>query len=299
MNDRFAYLVAKYLDQSLGERERAEFEYYLGEPLCAAYFKDAEEIEYLLKNELSPYLLSEIGMKNPQYIDDPEIAEFEKLVEEFTGRHHPEVIRMVTKMHSNMLRRNKRVRFALFASIPVAAAVLVGLIFLLLSLKKETPQELFAQYYRPYYFESYRSAKSDEALYWSAVEYYQYGKYAACAAMCRKIIAQNPGIPEYAFLYGMNYMVMDSMERALVMFEKVKDHPEYLERGLLVPSHWYSSLCYLSLGNADSALVELHALKGAILWPKNRYMREELTEKVEKIVKRKEVKRVESLEGRR
>jgi len=30
MNDRFAYLVEKYLENCLEEKEKAEFEYYLG-----------------------------------------------------------------------------------------------------------------------------------------------------------------------------------------------------------------------------------------------------------------------------
>jgi len=299
MNDRFAFLVEKYLDNSLEEKEKAEFEYYLGEPDCALYLKHAEAIEYLLVNELGPFLRELAMGEHPELRDDPKMEEIFRIIDKHSDIPNPELKGMVKMFHSNMLRRKKRVRFALFASIPVAAVLLIGLFLLLFPFKKETPQELFALYYRPYYFESYRSAESDEALYWRAVDYYQYGRYSSSAALCREITSDGSNIPEYFFLYGMNYMGMDSMERALVKFKKVKEHPEYLERGLLAPSHWYSSLCYLSLGNADSALVELHALRGAILWPANRYRREELTEKVERIVKRMEEGRRQKAEGRR
>ena len=51
------------------------------------------------------------------------------------------------------------------------------------------------------------------------------------------------------------------MQTAIQQFKTVNDLPGDKEGRLYVSAHWYASLCYISMGKVDSALVELEKLK--------------------------------------
>jgi tetratricopeptide (TPR) repeat protein len=241
MDERFTYLVEKYLDHNLTETEKNEFEKYLAEPLCMDYLEKAIKAEKLM---MEGFRLLKTEADDFQY-----------------GKNISEETREAVRlMHRNMLNRRKRIR--LFSYAGMAAAVLIGLVFFWASHPKPTPQLLFKQYYRPFEYLTVRGTSEGYIIYANAVSYYMGGNYEGCSKICREFLATQPPVPDVHFLYALNLMQMDSLQSALEQFNAATDFPLEKNSYFYVSVYWYKSLCYLAMGKADSALVELDRIKG-------------------------------------
>jgi len=283
MDERFTYLVEKFFDNSLEERERVEFENYLLNPVCSDYLEKAKKAERIIEKGYWRLLGKEYKKEFPDA--DPEVFSEEIMEDIFKYRNKvsDETKEKVRAMHREMLRQNKRNRLLIYGSVAAAAIVVIGMFLIFAPGAKKKTGELYALYYKPQVFESFRSSENAIDRYRKAIIAYNLSDYTTGAAICRELISTGSGVPGYRFLYGLCYMGMDSMENALQQFKEVKEHPDYIDKGLLIPVHWYASLCYLSMGKADSALNELDKLEGMENGLLKEYRVKELKEDLKKL----------------
>jgi hypothetical protein len=141
MDERFTYLVEKYLDNNLDEREKAEFEKFLTDPLCSEYLEKIKKVEmfveegFRMRNERAARRAAAAGKKKPGYPEPDDISE--EVKEDYLkygGLRNPETVAAVKQMHQNMLKHNRNIRRLIFGS--VAAVILIGIaiIYLLTSM---------------------------------------------------------------------------------------------------------------------------------------------------------------------
>ena len=184
MNERFTYLVSKYLDKGLTDAEKVEFEKFLNDPLCADYLKKAEIAEKIIdegfrkriadaKKKISPHL------DNNDFQKEIEEGELHKEIEEDISSYGSDLSahthKAVSQMHRNMNDGRKRTFLLRYAGI--AAAILFAFIFFRALYPKPTPQMLFEEYYKTYDFLIIRSSIHEDEIYSNAIVNYLEGNY--------------------------------------------------------------------------------------------------------------------------
>jgi tetratricopeptide (TPR) repeat protein len=250
MDERFTYLVEKYLDDTLTEKEKEEFRKYLDDPLCEDYLAKATKAEKLMKE----------GFR----LLNTEADDFQKNLNEDIERYGQnisnETRETVRQMHQNMLNRKKKIR--LFSYAAIAASLLIGLVFTWVLYPKQTPQMLYKQYYTTYEYLIARGASKGDRIYSGAIGYYMEGLYDASSKMCQEFFESQPSDPEVHFLYALNLLQMDSLQSALEQFNAAASFSLEKDSFFYVSVYWYKSLCYLAMGDTDAALRDLDKLKG-------------------------------------
>jgi len=265
MNERFAYLVEKYLEDDLLGEEVAEFEKYLTDPECAKYLKEAEHIEKIMMERLRELVLEvekkEILKTFPEGLPKEiiEDSENEELMPKELFKE------LLEKEHRLMLRRRRKSRLLAYGS---AAAVLISLlIFFIPKANRETstspPVDVFETYYRPFEFIVTRGGSDAKSTYERAESAYIDANYNFSANLCRKLVDSGVSESEVYFLYGLNLMALDSMRLALQQFGALEGFPNLSYGYLASYGPWYAGLCYFYLGKKDSALLELDKIRGA------------------------------------
>ncbi len=261
MDERFTYLVQKFLDNNLQGSEKKEFEKYLADPLCAAYLEDAKKVDKVIEEGFRE-IIDHVNKKGELLEKEKEIPE--DIIEAFKlygNSYDPEIKKRIEEAHQDMLRRRKRIRLLSYGA-AAAAAVIIGLVLIFTPYNTSSPEELVKQYYKPYEYFVTRSAPADQVQFYNAINAYMSGNYSTGAGICREILDAEPQNPDFSFLYALNLMGLDSMQTAIQQFKVVNDLPGDKEGRLYISAHWYASLCYISVGKADSALIELEKLKG-------------------------------------
>ena len=288
MDKRFKYLVEKYLDNTLSKTQKAVFEKYLEDPACREYLEDAEKIEKIMeegfrilnKKAARAVRSPEPGVgrqdkksaiENPQSeIEEDDIPEeIKQDVLKYGAINDPEARAAVNHMHERMIRRN-RILFLLKYVIP-AVFLIISLIFLWTDYFKPLPQSLYRAWYKPYEYTVISTKRVPDERIRSAMSLYKTADYAGSARLCNEIIASGKHGGDIHFLYGLNLMGRDSMQRAIQEFNaqinspsvkpsqkfrfSMKDTKQHL------PVNWYKSLCYLKLGRPVSALLSLVGMK--------------------------------------
>jgi len=265
MNERFAYLVEKYLEDDLLGEEVAEFEKYLTDPECAKYLKEAEHIEKIMMERLRELVLDvekkEILKTFPEGLPKEiiEDSENEELMPKELFKE------LLEKEHRLMLRRRRKSRLLAYGS---AAAVLISLlIFFIPKANRETstspPVDVFETYYRPFEFIVTRGGSDAKSTYERAESAYIDANYNFSANLCRKLVESGVSDPDVYFLYGLSLMALDSMRLGLQQFNTLAGFPNLSYGYLAYYGPWYAGLCYFYLGKKDSALLELDKIRGA------------------------------------
>ena len=255
MDERFTYLVEKYLENELNAEEQDEFGKYLSDPGCAEYLKRAAEIEELMAAGIRRFAVKDSDKKKqaPEQGDGNE-----EMYGSGGSDDHSETREMLRRVHRQMITRKRRVRIYSYSGI--AAAVLTGL-FLFFQLRPgPDPQSLYDTYYKTWQFEVRRSVESNPGLYSRAKSAYMAGDYSGSAEMCRTMLVTRPPEPEIHLLLGLNLMDLDSIQGAIQQFKAAATFPMDKQGIFYAPVHWYQALSYLKAGNKDSARIALKAI---------------------------------------
>ena len=276
MNKRFTNLVSKYLDSQLNEKENAEFTEFLKDPLCVTYFNKAVKADKVIeevfrmtreREEKRAAAAGEeaaaagAGKKKPGYSEQDDIEEQVKEdIIKYGGMRNPETVAAVKRMHQNMLIRRKNIRRLVFSS--VAAALLIGLAIIFKNPTLTSPQKLSEKYYERFQFINLPGFIESNKKYDKASLAYIKFDYSLSAQICRDILASGNPDPDVHFLYGLNLITSDSLESALQQFSAAANLISEKDKSLYVPVHWYSALCYLSMGKSNAALRELEMIRG-------------------------------------
>ena len=255
MDKRFKYLVEKYLDNTLSKTQKAVFEKYLEDPACREYLEDAEKIEKIINNGLKKILSLKTKNRDFDLAEDDIPEEIKQDVLKYGAINDPEARAAVNHMHERMIRRN-RILFLLKYVIP-AVFLIISLIFLWTDYLKPLPQSLYRAWYKPYEYTVISTTRVPDERIKSAMSLYKSGDYAGSASLCNEIIASGKHGGDIHFLYGLNLMARDSMQRAIKEFDAQINSPsvKYTEKHL--PVYWYKGLCWLKLGRPDSALLTI------------------------------------------
>jgi hypothetical protein len=254
MDRRFKYLVAKYLDNELDVAEKKELADFLRDPAYMAYLRKEEKAEKVIR----------IGLRNMLKKDalpdqfDKEMDEIPEEIKEdvrlYGGKADPAVREQVKRMHEQMIRRRKIRLVVKYAS---AAFLVVSLYFLWTDYLVPIPQSVFRAYYKHYAFAEISPATIPDERIRSAMSMYEKGDYAGSAGICRGIIASGTTEGDIHFLYGLNLMALDSMERAIKEFDvQISSYP-IKDTTTRPPVYWYKGLCYLQLNKPVAALREI------------------------------------------
>ena len=86
---------------------------------------------------------------------------------------------------------------------------------------------------------------------------YKSADYAGSARLCNEIIASGTRKGDIHFLYGLNLMAMDSMQKAIREFDVQINSPSVTVKKQHLPVYRYKALCRLKLGRPDSALLTI------------------------------------------
>jgi len=260
MDERFTYLVEKYLDNDLSVTEKAVFEKYLEDPACRKYLENAEKIEKVMKEEFGRMQekaqgsgRGARGMETGEEDDIPEEIKLDVL--KYGGKDDPVARGKVRRMHEQMIRRG-RIRVFLKYILP-AASLLVGVYFLFTDYFKPVPQSLFRARYKSYEFKITGTETIQDKRIMTAMSMYESGDYQGSTGLCRDIIASGTEEDGVRFLYGLNLMALDSIKRAIQEFDAQINSPSLTDADKQLPVYRYKSLCYLKLGKPFKALREI------------------------------------------
>ena len=268
MNKRFTYLVSKYLDKGLTDAEKVEFEKFLDDPLCVDYLKKAEIAEKIIEEGFRKRI-ADAEKKIVPHTDvgalqkEIEGGEFQEEIEADISRYGSDLSahthKAVSQMHRNMNDGRKRTVLLRYAGI--AAAILFTFILFRALYPKPTPQMLFEEYYKTYDFLIIRSSIHEDEIYSNAIVNYMEGNYDKSSKLCRESLASQVPDPKIHFLYGLNLIQLDSLQKAIQQFNNTSSFPLEKDSNLNLSVYWYESLCYLAMSQPDSALLSLDMIK--------------------------------------
>ncbi|MCK4921364.1 MAG: hypothetical protein KAS71_09985, partial [Bacteroidales bacterium] len=90
-----------------------------------------------------------------------------------------------------------------------------------------------------------------------AIVNYMEGNYDKSSKLCRESLASQVPDPKIHFLYGLNLIQMDSLQKAIQQFNITSSFPLEKDSNLYLSVYWHESLCYLAMSRPDSALLSL------------------------------------------
>lgn len=253
MDERFRYLVEKYLDHNLNKEEQKEFDTFLKDPVNKEYLIKAEKAEKIIEEgfkHIITKLENNLNIPKPDELND----EIEAAIKTYQGNTSKEAKNIITQLKQ----KHRRVNYSILG---LAATILIACLILFLPFKSNpTNRELYYQFYNPYEFISTRCV-TDGSAYKMAIQKYMQRDYSASSNECKKILVDSAAEVEVRFLYGLNLMALDSIPRALEQFNTILEtNPESSEH-LIKLSHWYKGLCFLYLDKREEAIMELEYLK--------------------------------------
>ena len=256
MNKRFKYLVEKYLEHSLSAPEKAEFEKFLDDRACAEYLKRAEKSERIIQEGFRLLIeKADAAASARAEAEDDTPEDIREVVKRFGGKDDPVARAAVKRMHEQMIKR-RRISY-LFKYFVPAASLLFGLYFVWANYLQPLPQSLYSAQYKPYeYSVISNTTVSDERII-SAMTMYKSADYAGSARLCNEIISSGMQGGDIHFLYGLNLMELDSMQRAIQEFDAQINSPSLNDPEKDPPVYWYKGLCYLKMGRPVSTLLVL------------------------------------------
>ncbi len=278
IDERFEFLVVKYLDDGLSLDEEAELSVYLLNNECEEYFEKSKAANTIIEEGMRDLMRRK---RNKDREEDPVLAgipeevldEIDSLVEEHEarekrsdrgeegeadGERSRQEKKMLKILHRKMVFRRRTWQYAVAAGIIVlvfASSYFLG------TIHKPTNHELYLCYYKPSTYIVHRSENKDNPVYANAISAYKQENYASSAVYCREILSSVGHEPEALLLYGLNLMALDSISRALEQFDEIISLIPSKDGVLYVYALWYSGLCHLEMDNPATALQVFERLR--------------------------------------
>jgi len=142
---------------------------------------------------------------------------------------------------------NKRRLFIRYTS--VAAAAVIGIIFLIKSLSPVSYSSLFSAYYKPFDAFSGMTRGGDD-INASAINYYKSGEYAIAAAAFTEVLNEKPESVTTTFYLGLTDLALGDISNSINRLEAVvQDGGEYMK-----VAEWYLGLACLKTDKKDKAI---------------------------------------------
>lgn len=228
-------LIEKYLDQACSQEERERF-------------------ESLLKNDS---FKEELKLQM-SVIEG--IREFHKT--ELKDSLKQELLKQRDELRNKQVREKARRNLLLAVAASVTVFLIASLLLFFTGRERQTTDELFMVYYKPYPGISSTRGASDEGsnLAKESFQYYSEGEYRQAASGLEQLIEEdNPQFDadNVKLMLGNCYLNLGQTHKALAIFMD-------LERsaGKIVKQHarWYAALTLLKAGESDQSLMMLDSI---------------------------------------
>lgn len=225
------YLIYKSIHTEI--RTMSQISEVISDPNLDEAFKLADEAinEYKQDNEIAAESLTESDSSQQELNDPGEIYKYKK----------------------NKIRK-------LYISLSSAAAILTMALVFHFFIFETDPAKLFDQYYSPAEMAINNTRGSQENLSASLIltyNHYNKGEYVQAESELNKLNFEMPANPLYSYLKGL--IEIENNNYSLAVESLGSDLTEsdafYLEK------QWYLSLCYMKLGEIDSARSSLLAIQ--------------------------------------
>lgn len=254
MDERFTYLVEKYLDHNLSKEEQKEFDAFLKVPGNKEYLIKAEKAEKIIEEgfkHIITKLENDLNIPKPDELND----EIEEAIKTYQGITSKEAKNIITQLKQ----KHRRVNYSILG---LAATILIASLILFLPFKsKPTNRDLYFQFYKPYEFLITRSLTDTCPAHKKAIQKYMQSDYIASANDCKKILDDYCEELLPRFLYALNLLALDSIPQAMEQFNTIIKNNSGTSEHLIRASHWYKGLCFLYLDKRKETLIELESLK--------------------------------------
>jgi len=212
-------------------------------------------------DEVRDYLQDKLSSQRKQEIDkmiasDPEYArEFtqqKELVESMTVFYRGKLKQKLKA--EDQAKRPKQVRSASISKrrwwAMAASVVLIAVSGYLLFFSDPSSQELFDEYYRPYYNVLTSGERSGEKTEMDAMSLYERGRYQEAITAFQEEIKDPSSQTALVFYLGLSYLAADQPLKAIENIEKVISGPASV---LQEPAQWYLGLAYLKAEDIENA----------------------------------------------
>ena len=181
--------------------------------------------------------------------DDKKTDEIRKFISDSLNRKEDK-----SEISSDDKRKTGLRRFINFRYISLAAALIVGAIFLVRSLfPSYDPDKIFRKYYEPLSVVSAvtRSPGTGEKeSFYSAIESYKNGNYQVAASGFSEAIPKEPASILPRFFLGITQIALKNYNQAIDMLDGVANYQgEYTKE-----AKWYLGLAYIKTGNKVKAI---------------------------------------------
>ena len=208
----------------------------------------------LVKNYVNGTLSEEQRQQIEAHIaGDPgyahEFNQLKEIVESITLFHRGELKKKLQREDeqktASLPARSNRRWWAMAASI-----VLIAVSGYLLFFIDPSPQEVYEDFYRPYYNVLSSGERSPDQTELDAVGLYEQGQYEKALEVFERQLTAEPDNWGLVFYQGLNFLALERSEEAINNLEKVTNSSQIV---LAEPAQWYLGLAYLQAGNLDQA----------------------------------------------
>ena len=189
-----------------------------------------------------------------QLAEDPtyahEFNQLKEIVESITLFHHGELKKKLQsedrstkdKSHSGFSSR----RWLAMA----ASLVLIAVSGYFLFFSDPSPQEVYEDFYQPYYNVLSTGERGPDQAELDAVGLYEQGRYQEALEVFEQQIVEEPDNSALIFYQGLNYLALEQSDQAIGNLQAVIDQ----SGGVLTqPAQWYLGLAYLQKGDLENA----------------------------------------------
>lgn len=265
----YSELIDNYLDGSLSDDEREEFERELRQnPGLAEKVMQIKELHETIskfhkkKKSLKRKFSSRALLEN---LDEKQINE---LIEKFKSGNYKSddaeefafgsILRDTIKEGS---KKNNKRRCGIFKKWWMIAGIVVliaaGSAILICTRLQTSYDTLYSEYYQTYHFSATRGQKEKQLSIDNAFSEYEEGRYESAITMLSNLeeIEKNQFINLWI---GLSYMELENYNSAINEFTKGLDQSDYIGRDYYT---WYLALCYVKIQDKKKSLEMLNQLK--------------------------------------
>jgi tetratricopeptide (TPR) repeat protein len=223
-------LIDNYLDDNLRQEEKALFELKMNEK----YFSDELKLRASIVKGIKEFNRNELKAELSGYLSD--------------------------RVKIKSKNRSKSINY-----LSIAAAIVIFLVsslwILLHNKNRDTPDEIFAAYYKPYPVAI--TTRSGQENLIPAFEKYQENHYKEAVVLLERISSEekkNVGNPFLQLIMGNCYLKMDRFDKATIAFQNVIDSNDLV---LKQHAEWYMALTLLKSNRVGESLAILDQIKAA------------------------------------
>lgn len=219
--------------------------------------KNYKIIEKYIANELSNDELKWVEQQLQENKDFAKQLKMQIELEKSIGQN--DVIDLKNKLNSAynefITNEKKVIKFNFIRKLAIAASIilLVGIAsVLLLTEKKYTSQELFAEYYKPYenIFTTREVNRTEERVFTSAFEKYENGKYKEALIDFEFLLEKEPNNEFLLFYAAISEIELGKINNAIKKLTKISKN---IDGVFYQQAQWYLGLSYLKINENKQA----------------------------------------------